>query len=215
MKTCAQCGEHGKCIEICLYVKKLIPAVEDGRNSEREVLMSPSGLAIAADLYSLSDWNGERTRTSSPKVDLGALSASERRALLLIAEGMSYAETGKALGVSRSTVQSYVARARAKLAVQNRHIVQRQKTAETEQTTGGARMSTRVRHSAGNAGRKTAAEKAAGGVKKTKKVSPRKAAAPKVKAKGHGQNPVEPVFDKGSYDPGVIKTGTDINNDGI
>ncbi len=215
MKNCAQCGEREKCIEICLYVKKLIPAVEGGRNSEREVLMSPSVLALAADLYSLSDWNGERTRTSCPKIDLGVLSTAERRALLLIAEGMSYAETAKALGVSRSTVQSYVVRARTKLAVQNRHIVQRQKTSETEQTTGGARMSIHVRHSAGKAGRKTAAEKAAGGAKKTKKISSHKTAAPEVKAKGHIQNPVEPVFDKGSYDPGVIKTGTDINHDGV
>ena len=209
MKTCMDCGEHERCVEICLYVKKLIPAVEDGRNSEREVLMAPSALAIAADLYSLSDWNTEQTRTSCPAVDLGALSASERRALLLIAEGMSFAETAGALGVSRSSVQSYVARARTKLAVQNRHIVGTVKTAEQGQTTGGDRMSTRARNSAGKAGRKTAE------VKQSSR-KPKKAAAPKAKAKEQKQTAAKgAVFEKGSYDPGVIKTGTDINNDGV
>ncbi len=81
MKTCMECGEYEKCIEICLYVKKLIPAVEDGRNSEREALMDPSDLAMVADLYSLSDWNTERTRTSCPAVDLSALSASQMACL--------------------------------------------------------------------------------------------------------------------------------------
>ena len=123
MKTCHGCPEFKKCIEICLSVKKSIPAVEDGRNSDREVLMSPADLVLAADLHSLSEWNVSRTKAAAPRIDLGALSASERRALMLIADGLSYADAGAALGVSRSTVQSYVGRARTKLAVQKRHIV--------------------------------------------------------------------------------------------
>ncbi len=123
MKTCRDCTEFKNCIEICLSVKKTIPAVEDGRNSDREVLMSPADLALAADLHSLSEWNVSRTKAAAPRIDLGALSPSERQALMLIADGLSYADASAALGVSRSTVQSYVGRARAKLAVQKRHIV--------------------------------------------------------------------------------------------
>ncbi len=122
---------------------------------------------------------------------------------------MSYAETAKTIGVSRSTVQSYVARARTKLAVQNRHIVEMVKTAEPGTTTGGDRMSTRVRNSAGKTGRKTA------GVKQSSQ-KPHKAAATKSKAKEQKQATAkDAVFEKGSYDPGIIKTGTDINNDGV
>ncbi len=139
METCGECPRFEKCDEICLSVKKLIPAVEDGRNSDREVLMAPADLAIAADLHSLSDWSGARTRTSCPRVDLVALSDSEKRALMLIAEGLSYADAAAALGVSRSTVQSYVARARVKLAVQSRHIVRTRKSGEIKSTTGGLR----------------------------------------------------------------------------
>jgi DNA-binding CsgD family transcriptional regulator len=123
MKTCSVCPEFTRCIEICLSVKRFIPAVEDGRNSDREVLMSPADLALAADLHSLSEWNVSETKTAAPGIDLGALSLSERQALMLIAEGLSYAGAAAVLGVSRSTVQSYVGRARAKLAVQKRHIV--------------------------------------------------------------------------------------------
>lgn len=121
MKTCHGCPEFKNCIEICLSVKKSIPAVEDGRNSDREVLMSPADLALAADLHSLSEWNVSRTK--APRIDLAMLSPAERRALMLIADGLSYADASAALGVSRSTVQSYIRRARAKFAVQKRHIV--------------------------------------------------------------------------------------------
>ncbi len=217
MKTCMECGKREKCIEICLYVKRLIPAVEDGRNSEREVLMAPSSLALAADLYSLSEYSGERTRASSPAIDLAALSASERRALLLIAEGMSYAETAKVIGVSRSTVQSYVARARTKFAIQNRHIVGTGKTAGIKPTTGGASMSTRIRHTAEKSVRKPAAEKAAK-VSRGRKPSrkPHKTAVSGTGKKAQEQAAAAgAVFEKGSYDPGVIKTGTDINHDGV
>jgi DNA-binding CsgD family transcriptional regulator len=130
MKTCRDCPGFTNCIEICLSVKKSIPAVEDGRNSDREVLMSPSDLALAADLHSLSEWNVSRTKAAAPKIDLGALSPSERQALMLIADGLSYAEAGAALGVSRSTVQSYVGRARTKLAVQRRQFVKAERGAD-------------------------------------------------------------------------------------
>jgi DNA-binding CsgD family transcriptional regulator len=123
MKTCRDCPGFKTCIEICLSVRNSIPAVEEGRNSDREVLMSPADLTLAADLRSLSEWNAWQTQADAPRIDLGALSPSERQALMLIAEGLSYAEAAAALGVSRSTVQSYVGRARAKLAVQERHIV--------------------------------------------------------------------------------------------
>lgn len=123
MKTCRDCPEFENCIEICLSVKKSIPAVEGGRNSDREVLMSPADLALAADLHSLSEWNVSRTKAAAPRLDLSVLSPSEGQALMLIADGLSYADASAALGVSRSTVQSYIRRARTKLAVQKRHIV--------------------------------------------------------------------------------------------
>ncbi|MGC2424149.1 MAG: sigma factor-like helix-turn-helix DNA-binding protein [Nitrospirota bacterium] len=123
MKTCRDCPEFKNCIEICLSVKKSIPAVEAGRNSDREVLMSPADLALTADLHSLSEWNVSRTKTAAPSLDLAVLSPSERRALMLIADGLSYADASAALGVSRSTVQSYIRRARSKFAVQIRHMV--------------------------------------------------------------------------------------------
>ncbi len=80
-------------------------------------------------------------------------------------------------------------------------------------------MTTRGKHSVGKTKPNAAAKKPAGVTDKAKKAEPskpHKPAASKAKAKRQGQATANnPGFEKGSYDPGVIKTGTDINNGGI
>ncbi|WP_405977514.1 helix-turn-helix transcriptional regulator [Streptomyces sp. NBC_00158] len=76
----------------------------------------PAALAAAVHLAAL----GARTPARPGDRAAAALSARERQVLRLVADGLTHDQAARRLGISRHTVDTYVKRVRAKLALGNK-----------------------------------------------------------------------------------------------
>ncbi|KOU53780.1 hypothetical protein ADK54_03590 [Streptomyces sp. WM6378] len=59
-------------------------------------------------------------RSAGAAKEAGALSVRERQVLRLLADGLTHDQAARRLGISRHTVDTYVKRIRAKLALGNK-----------------------------------------------------------------------------------------------
>ena len=117
MKNCKHCGRRDVCVRVCPALEKNLPDEDTGRDRNRELLMSPDGIEIAANLTSYAGWvDGERAATY-PAPDFSVVTGRERQALGLLALGLSQRDAAGRMKISRFAFRTLTGRAFAKLRV--------------------------------------------------------------------------------------------------
>ncbi|HEX9860365.1 MAG TPA: hypothetical protein VGB23_04120 [Nitrospirota bacterium] len=115
MKTCNNCTGRKMCVKTCAEIEAGLPKEYTGRDSRREVGMSEAGMEAALDGHAFSAWSHAELVSSQPGPDLSALTLKERKAVMLVASGMSQRGAARYLKISLNALQSRINSARARL----------------------------------------------------------------------------------------------------
>jgi len=115
MKSCKRCRARAGCVSLCKEVEALLPKEDTGRDAHREVRLSPEVYEALMERVSYAEWHHQEVINKYPSVDLSKLTAKERRALVLLADGLSQREAARRLGIRLSSLQKRVRTARARL----------------------------------------------------------------------------------------------------
>lgn len=115
MKSCATCRDRDICVKVCAQVEARLPKEYTGKDTRREVCMDTRVFEAVSDSYSYESWSSGRTARRYPKANLSVLSAKEKNALMLIADGMSMRAAARRLKINLNALQCRVASARRKL----------------------------------------------------------------------------------------------------
>jgi DNA-binding CsgD family transcriptional regulator len=127
MITCKTCKKLKTCTRLCQRVESLLPKDYTGKDSHREVNMDTDAFLAAAEVYSLVAWRHEEYVNKSPEYDLSGLSGREKRALLLMAKGVSQREAAALMAISRASFRTLIKRALGKLHVaHSAHLIEGQ-----------------------------------------------------------------------------------------
>ena len=140
MKTCRTCGKRDSCVRTCPLIEGMLPKDDKGRDSHREVSMDPEYIEDALERYSFSEWHHYEFTSRYPKLDLSILSYKERRAVTLVASGLSQGEAAARLKITKGALQTYMKRARKKLCVlRSAHLIEEENSPGRVSGKGGGR----------------------------------------------------------------------------
>lgn len=115
MAGCDRCGKRDVCVKLCAGVEAKLPKEYTGRDSRREVGMGEAGMGAALDRYAVNAWCATGRPADSVEADLSALSPKQRKAVELLAEGMSMRGAARRLKISLNALQSRVESARRRM----------------------------------------------------------------------------------------------------
>jgi DNA-binding CsgD family transcriptional regulator len=110
MKGCANCGKRDNCRALCERIEGLLPKELTGKDTHREVALDADDFASVVEMHSYARWCGESRRKKSAAVDLSGLTGRERRAVMLLASGLSQREAAARMRITRYALRSLVAR---------------------------------------------------------------------------------------------------------
>ncbi len=138
MITCKKCKRRDTCAEICGGVERLLPKEMTGKDTHREINMDTDEFMAVSERCSYAEWNYTEAIFQYPILDLSVLTSKERRALLLIASGLTQREAASRMRLSRISLRTIVGRALEKVrVVQNAHIIEDEKQTRTVIERGG------------------------------------------------------------------------------
>jgi len=138
MKTCRSCKDRERCVRVCPEVEKVLPKDESGRDSHREVTMSPEAFIVAVERYSYTEWHALEGARPHPVLDMSCLTVKEKNALLMLASGLSARASARRLKINLSAFQKRVSSARRKMSGGRfSHIVEGKNNAVVQVTRGG------------------------------------------------------------------------------
>jgi DNA-binding CsgD family transcriptional regulator len=102
--------------------------------------MAPEHLEAVLDGYSYSEWHHFEFTSRYPKLDLSILSCKEKRAVTLVASGLSQGEAAARLKITKGALQTYIKRARKKLCVlRSAHLIEEENSPGRQSGKGGGR----------------------------------------------------------------------------
>lgn len=139
MKSCSVCRDRHVCVKVCPELEARLPKDYTGKDPRMEVGMDPASFGPVVEMYSYVLW-AESVRPPARRApDLSSLTAKERKALLLLAEGMSMRAAARRLKISLNALQCRVASARRKLGAGQSPHVMRDGDEAGRKRKGGAR----------------------------------------------------------------------------
>jgi len=125
MKSCRNCKGRDTCVRVCPEVEARLPKDETGKNQHLELGMGTAAFDALMEMRSYVMWSQEEYASGGTAVDITALAPGERRAVMLLAAGLTQSEAAARLGISRATLRSRMNRARTKVcAAAKSHIVE-------------------------------------------------------------------------------------------
>jgi DNA-binding CsgD family transcriptional regulator len=143
MKTCRTCNKRETCARLCPLIEGQLPKDNTGKNTHLEVSMGTDDFERAIEKGAYKEWYFSEASIRRLDLNISMLTKSERRAVLLLASGLSQREVAARMKISRASLRTHMDRAKDKLHVAHfAHIIEGQNKPGTTEREGGGRWMT-------------------------------------------------------------------------